>query len=70
MQPSSLAPADVTSPWRRPSRMNRNAVDVVEVARGEHRVLIRSSLGPPIRITPQAWADLVAAVKRGEYDDL
>ncbi|TFE33534.1 DUF397 domain-containing protein [Frankia sp. B2] len=50
--------------------MNRNAVDVVEVARGEHRVLIRSSLGPPIRITPQAWADLVAAVKRGEYDDL
>lgn len=39
------------------------------VARGPFMVLIRSSLSRPIPITPAAWADFVAAVKRGELDD-
>ncbi|KLL11851.1 MULTISPECIES: DUF397 domain-containing protein [Protofrankia] len=62
--------AQVTSSWRQPSVPDPRAVDAVEVARGPHLVLIRSSLGRPIGVTPAAWARFVGAVKAGEYDDM
>ncbi|WP_018506073.1 DUF397 domain-containing protein [Parafrankia discariae] len=56
--------------WRRPSQLSTKAVDAVEVALDDHRVLIRSSWGREVRTTPGAFADFVEAVRRGEYDDL
>ncbi len=64
--PASVAPVDS---WRAPSTTTPGAVDAVWVARGPFMVLFRSSLSRPIPITPAAWRDFVAAVKRGEYDD-
>jgi hypothetical protein len=66
-----LHPArDVTSVWRQPYVSDPRAVDAVEVGRGAHLVLIRSSLGRPIGFTPGAWARFRDAVKAGEFDDL
>ncbi|MCK9932053.1 DUF397 domain-containing protein [Frankia sp. Mgl5] len=56
--------------WRVPSTSTPKAVDTVCVARSTHLVLIRSSLGRPIGVTHAAWADFVAAVKAGEFDDV
>lgn len=63
-------PAVHVEPWRAPSTTDPEAVDAVWVARGPVLVMVRSSLTRPIGITPTAWADFVAAVKAGEYDDL
>ncbi|CAI7976124.1 DUF397 domain-containing protein [Frankia sp. Hr75.2] len=70
----SVAPTGMSVPavprWRRPSELDPTVPDAVEVALDEHRVLIRSSLGPSVRTTPGSFGDFVRAVKRGEYDDL
>ncbi len=70
----SVAPTGMPVPavprWRRPSTLDPTVPDAPEVALDDHRVLIRSSLGPSVRTTPGAFGDFVRAVKRGEYDDL
>jgi len=58
--------------WRRPSVTDVKVVDAVEAAwcKPGIAVLLRGTLSGPTRVSSGAWADFLAAVKRGEYDDL
>jgi len=73
---SSARPAGHTATrvWRRPSSAVRDprVIDTVEVAWDSRglSVEVRGTLSQPTVMTSGAWTAFVAAVKRGEFDDL
>ncbi|OFB43222.1 MULTISPECIES: cbb3-type cytochrome oxidase assembly protein [unclassified Frankia] len=73
---SSARPARTaaTRAWRRPSNAVRDprVIDTVEVAWDSRglSVELRGTLSQPTVMSSGAWAAFVAAVKRGEFDDL
>ncbi len=55
--------------WQRPSEVNTDAADAVEVADTAEGVLLRvSSCDTAILISRWAWADFLGAADAGEYD--
>ncbi len=62
----------VATAWRRPSVTDAKVVDAVEAAwcRPGVAVVLRGTLSCPTTVSSGAWADFLAAVKRGEYDQL
>ncbi|MBL7498817.1 DUF397 domain-containing protein [Frankia sp. CNm7] len=70
--PCDDPPCDDPPAWRRPSAADPKTVDSVEAAWRVPgvAVVLRGSLSQPTLISSGAWAEFLAAVKRGEYDDL
>src|SRR5262249_50107261 len=55
--------------WQRPSEVNTDAADVVEIADTAEGVLLRTSASDTaVLIDRGAWVDFSAAVNAGEYD--
>ncbi|ADP84917.1 hypothetical protein FraEuI1c_6949 [Pseudofrankia inefficax] len=70
---SRLADGRTGSPgWRRPSLGDPKVVDCVEAAweLPDVAVVLRGSLSGATVISSGAWRSFLAAVKRGEYDQL
>jgi hypothetical protein len=55
--------------WQRPSEVNTDEGDAVEIADTEEGVLLRVSSGDDsVVISRWAWADFLAAADAGEYN--
>jgi hypothetical protein len=55
--------------WQRPSEVNTDAADAVEIADTAEGVLLRvSSEETSILVSRWAWADFLAAADAGEYN--
>jgi hypothetical protein len=55
--------------WQRPSEVNVDAADAVEIADTAEGVLLRTSASDTaVLISRGAWVDFMAAADAGEYD--